>query len=184
MKIPSARIETRRLVLRCWEPRDAPLLKAAIDRSLPELRRWMPWAQEEPSEHVVIEQRLARFHEAFHAGQDFVYGIFDASEREVFGGSGLHPRIGADALEIGYWIRTDVTGRGYATEVAEALTNAALRDVGVSRVQIRCDPANHASAAIPRKLGYRQLETIVENALTPDGQPRDTMVWQITVNSP
>jgi len=58
--------------------------------------------------------------------------------------------------EIGYWVRSDRTGRGYATAAARALTRAALQASPlVHRVQIRCDPANLASAAIPPKLGYR-----------------------------
>ena len=31
---PAYRVETQRLVLRCWEPEDAPLLKRAIDESI------------------------------------------------------------------------------------------------------------------------------------------------------
>ena len=180
MRVPAARIETPRLVLRCKERRDAPLLKAAIDMSLTELRLWMPWALAEPSELPVIEQRIERFREEFHAGVDFAFGIFDPAEREILGGCGLHPRIGDDALEIGYWVRSDVAGRGYATEAAAALTRAAFVDVGVTRVQIRCDPANVASAAVPRKLGYRHMETLIGNASTPGGEPRDTMVWERT----
>ena len=34
--------------MRCWEPRDAPLLKEAVDSSLDHLRPWMPWAHDEP----------------------------------------------------------------------------------------------------------------------------------------
>ena len=34
-------------------------LKAAIDGSLAELQRWMPWAKSEPSEVPVIELRVA-----------------------------------------------------------------------------------------------------------------------------
>ena len=45
---PAYRIHTQRLVLRCWQPTDAPLLKAAIDASLEHLRPWLPWAQHEP----------------------------------------------------------------------------------------------------------------------------------------
>lgn len=39
---PAYRIVTPRLVIRCWNPPDAPLLKAAIDASLDHLRAWMP----------------------------------------------------------------------------------------------------------------------------------------------
>jgi RimJ/RimL family protein N-acetyltransferase len=62
---PAARIETRRLLLRRWEPADAPLLKQAIDASLPELRAWMPWAISEPSPIEVVRQRLEGFRERF-----------------------------------------------------------------------------------------------------------------------
>ena len=45
---PPYRIVTERLVVRCYDPRDAPLVKEAIDSSLDELRAWMPWAHDEP----------------------------------------------------------------------------------------------------------------------------------------
>ena len=48
MNDPPYRIVTERLVVRCWEPRDAPLLKEAVDSSLDDLRPWMPWAYDEP----------------------------------------------------------------------------------------------------------------------------------------
>ena len=41
----------------------------------------------------------------FDLGTDFVMGIFDRDESGVLGGTGLHKRRGAHALEIGYWIR-------------------------------------------------------------------------------
>ncbi len=47
---PAYRIHTERLVLRCWQPADAHLLKAAIDESIEHLSPWMPWIAEEPTE--------------------------------------------------------------------------------------------------------------------------------------
>ena len=46
---PTPVLETERLVLRCWRPSDAPLLRDAVDSSLDHLREWMPWAEDEPS---------------------------------------------------------------------------------------------------------------------------------------
>jgi len=167
------------MVLRCWMPDDAPNLKAAIDSSLEHLRRWMPWALDEPSELGQLTDRLTAFRAAFLSGDDFVYGIFDPAETEVLGGSGLHPRIGPGGLEIGYWIRADLLQRGLATEAARALTLAGLAIPGVGRIEIRCDPQNVASAAIPRRLGYRHRETHRSDATTPTGEPRDTMVFEL-----
>ena len=45
---PAYRIVTPRLVIRCWDPRDAQLAKEAIDSSLDHLRPWLPWAHHEP----------------------------------------------------------------------------------------------------------------------------------------
>ena len=156
---PAYRIVTRRLAVRCWEPRDAPLLKDAIDSSLDHLRAWMPWAQHEPQTLAEKVELLREFRGQFDLGANSVYAIFDAAEERVLGGTGLHPRIGPGALEIGYWIRADATGRGYATESTAALTRVAFEVADVDRVEIRCAPANLASAAIPQKLGYALVES-------------------------
>src|SRR5918993_2281639 len=134
---PPYRIVTERLVLRCWNPRDAPLLKEAVDSSLDSLRAWMPWASDEPTSLEEKGQLLRRFRGRFDLGQDFVYGIFDPEEAEVVGGTGLHTRAGDDALEIGYWIRDSRVGNGYATEVTAALTRVAFELCEVERVEIR-----------------------------------------------
>jgi len=156
---PAYRIVTPRLVLRCWDPRDAPLLKDAIDSSLDHLRPWMPWARHEPQTVAQKVELLREFRGQFDLGADSIYGIFDAGEERVLGGTGLHPRIGPGGLEIGYWIRADAAGRGFATESTAALTRVAFEVAGVERVEIRCAPENLASAAIPRKLGYSEEAT-------------------------
>jgi RimJ/RimL family protein N-acetyltransferase len=173
------RIATERLLLRCYRPEDAVLLKEAIDANLEHLRRWMPWAMDEPSPLDVLELRLADFASAFDAGEDWAYGIFEPAERTLYGGAGVHRRGAADVLEIGYWVRAELEGRGYVTEAAAALAQAALRVDGVERVEIRCDPRNTRSAAVPARLGFRFVETLIENTLTPTGEPRDTMVWEL-----
>jgi RimJ/RimL family protein N-acetyltransferase len=177
---PNSRIVTPRLVLRCWQLDDAALLKSAIDASLHHLQPWMSWARSEPSELAVIASRVAQMRDKFHEGPDWSYGVWDSTEREVLGGLGLHRRSQPDAVEIGYWLRGDMTGQGYATEAVGALTQAAFEDLGVQRVEIRCDPRNVRSAAVPRRLGYRHARTLENDSVTPDGRPRDTMVWELT----
>src|SRR5688500_1778869 len=107
---PAYRIETPRLVLRCWQPADAPLLAAATAASVEHLRPWMPWIQQEPEELEAKVQRLRAFRARFDTDVDYVYAIFSPDEREVIGGTGLHPRIGEGGLEIGYWISAPHAG--------------------------------------------------------------------------
>jgi RimJ/RimL family protein N-acetyltransferase len=152
------RIETERLVIRCWRPDDAALAKEAIDASLDHLREWMPWAQAEPTTLEEKRSLLESFAGMFERGEDFIYGIFDRTERRVVGGTGLHPRLEGDAREIGYWIRADATGRGLATESTAALTRVGFEVDRLELVEIHCDPANVRSAAIPRRLGYAEAD--------------------------
>ena len=47
----------------------------------------------------------------------------------------------------------------------------------IIKMEIRCDPKNVRSAAIPRKLGYTLEATFREDTKLSNGEWRDTMVW-------
>lgn len=176
---PAYRIHTSRLVIRCWHPADAPLLKTAIDDSLDHLRPWLPWTQHEPEDVQAKVQLLRTFRGQFDLGQDFYYGIFNRNETRVLGGTGLHRRLGEGAREIGYWIHTAHINQGLATEVSAALTKVAFEVERIRRVEIHCDPTNVRSAAVPRKLGYVHDATLRQRLLLAAGQYRDVMVWSL-----
>lgn len=173
---PAYRIETERLVLRCYDPSDAPLLEDAIRESLEHLKPWMPWAHAEPEPIEDKEERLRRFRGMFDLGQDYVYGIFDPQETRILGGTGLHTRLGEDELEIGYWIHKDYANRGLVTEATAALVKVAFEIIKVHRIEIHLDPANTASAAIPRKLGFTHEGTLRAKTRFLD-RWSDSMIW-------
>ena len=56
------------------------------------------------------------------------------------------------------------------------MTPVALGLPGVTRVEIHCDEANAASAAIPRKLGYR-LDRIGPHEPEAPGERGNRMIW-------
>lgn len=176
---PAYCIETPRLVVRCWNPADALLLKEAVDGSVEHLRPWMPWAADDPQPVENRIELIRQWRSQFDRGEQFVYGVFDRAETMVLGGSGLHTRVGPHGMEIGYWIRVSHINQGYATEVAAALTAVAFRVHGVDRVEIHCDPANTRSAAVPAKLGYTHEATLRRRIHWPDGQLIDMMIWTI-----
>jgi RimJ/RimL family protein N-acetyltransferase len=157
--------------VRCWEPHDAQRLKEAVDSSLDHLRPWLPWAHEAPLPVGEVVDLLRSFRGRFDLGQDFVYGILSPDESEVLGGTGLHTRRGEGVFEIGYWIRASRAGEGLATESTAALTRVAFELCGVGRVEIRADPANEPSKAIPRKLGFVEEGTLRRVAHGSDGTP-------------
>jgi RimJ/RimL family protein N-acetyltransferase len=171
------RIEHPAFVLRCRDQADAPLVKEAVDENLEHLRRFMPWAWNEPEP---VEQKAARLRDArekFLRGEDWQFGIFAADETRLLGAIGLHPGAAPGTLEIGYWLREDAMGRGIATEATRILTRLAFTVLGASRVEIRCDAANERSGAVPRRLGF-VLEATRDEVY--EGRPRLGQTWART----
>lgn len=171
------RVETERLVLRCYDPADAPLVADAVESSLEHLRPFMPWIRDEP---LTLEQRvelLRGFRAAFDTGENFVYGIFDRDEQELLGGTGLHPRVGPGGLEIGYFVRSSRLREGIATESTAALTRIAFEVCRADRVEVRIEPANAASFGVPRKLGFPEEATLRRRLIAEPGGPlRDVVI--------
>ena len=173
---PAYRIETARLVVRCYSPSDAQMLADSVSESVEHLKPWMPWAHYEPEPIEFKVERLKRFRSDFDRGENFVYGIFNKEETRLLGGTGFHPRIGEQQLEIGYWIHKDFINQGLVTESTAALIKVAFEIIHIHRIEIHCDPGNLASASIPRKLGFTHEGTL--RAKTPFLDSwSDSMVW-------
>lgn len=158
-------VQTPRLTLRQWTPKDVDHLAAAISASLPELLPWMPWAAYEPVPVADRLQLIEQWRGDQQSEGSSVLGVFAGDD--VVGGAGLHNRIGPTALEIGYWLVTSQTGKGYASELARALTTEAFKQEGIETVEIRCDRANIRSAAVPRRLGFELVEEVREDITAP-----------------
>ena len=174
------RIETERLVVRCYERADAALLKEAIDSSLEHLRAWMPWADSEPQTLAEKTELIETFRAMWAAGENFVYGIFSVDESRLLGGTGLHARVGPGGLEIGYWVRADATRQGLATESAAALTRVGFEICGADRIEIRIDPDIAACLGVPRKLGFTEEATLRRRLPARAGEPlRDVTLFSL-----
>ena len=125
---------------------------------------------------------LRRYRGEFDLGKDYVYGVFNRDESQVLGGTGLHMRLGEGAREIGYWIHKDHIGRGLATELTTALTKVAFKVDRVERVEIHCDPENHASAAVARKSGFMHEKT-AQKETADNSEPVYEMIWVMHVDT-
>ncbi|MEL6658611.1 MAG: GNAT family protein [Bacteroidota bacterium] len=171
------RIETERLVIRCYQPQDAELLKRSIDESLEHLLPWMTWAKNEPESIQVKRERIRRFRGEFDLGLDYTFGIFSRDEQQLIGSTGLHTRIGKNAREIGYWINANYVQQGYATETVSALIKVSFEIEELERIEIRIIPENRASQRIPKKLGFLYEGTLKNRMADTEGQARDMMIW-------
>lgn len=176
LRVPE-QILTPRLLLRAVGEQDARSLHQALELSWEELREVAPWAREMPTLEEETEYcRQAR--QRFLAREDLAYVILEQSSGEVLGGAGFHRMDwSVPRMEIGYWIRSDRTGNGFAAEAAAALERVALIDLGAQRVELRIFTGNAASRRVAEKLGF-ELEAILHrNDRDPLGRLQDTCVY-------
>lgn len=172
---PAWRIRTERLELRPWLPTDVPAYMAVLDDSRAHLSPWLPWAVDPFDEDEAV-RRFMRFHGAFARSEEFVYGVFRGGE--VVGGIGLHLRVGPQAAEVGYWLARAHTGQGYVTEAVRAVCQVGLGLHGYDRIEIRMEPENHRSAAVPARLGFALDPVLHRLPVRPEG-PVDCQVWTL-----
>lgn len=125
--------------------------------SFDELHKWMTWARDVPTRESVAEY-LRRAETEFVEDCEWGYVLVEKSTGEIVGGAAMGINDDdRDCPEIGYWVRTDRTGRGYASTAASALADAAFRYLPVDHVKIRMDQANAPSVAVAQRIGFRLL---------------------------
>jgi RimJ/RimL family protein N-acetyltransferase len=175
---PPERVEAGRVILRRVQASDAGAIAAAVSTSLDHLRPWMPWATREAADRG---NQLVRVEEADHSwesGLGYTYSVLTAEHGTLVGEIAMHRREDDHSVELGYWIAAGQARRGYATLAADAMTSVALTLPDIVRVEIHCDAANTASAAVARKLGYR-LNRIEERHPEAPGESGRLMVWTL-----
>lgn len=94
------------------------------------------------------------------------YGLMAAVSREtgeLVGRCGFHVWSIElrDEVEIGWLIRRDCWGRGYATEIGASLRDYGFEMLGLHRLISVIDPANAASIRVAEKLGetlWKEIE--------------------------
>ncbi len=151
-------IVTPRLLIRPPQKGDGQDLFDAKSASWSELTKWMPWA-ENPEEHsadkdeIMCRQKYA----AYLLREDLMMFAFDRATEKLVASSGLHRMDWrARTFEIGYWVRSDETRKGYATEVTNALLHYAFNQLAANRVYICHDSENNGSRRVIEKLGFEK----------------------------
>jgi ribosomal-protein-serine acetyltransferase len=176
MDEPSEVLDSGQVQLRRWHAGDADTVDRVVTESLEHLLPWMPWASGYNHDRAV--QFAVQSERDWESGAAYQYAI--TTDGVVVGSCGLMRRIGPGGLEIGYWLHPAWTGRGLATSATEALQRQAFALPGVARVEIHHDAANTASGAIPRRLGYTEVErrSPTQDALAP-GEVGTRVVWRL-----
>lgn len=162
-------IRTPRLMLRNVLPGDGAEMHEIKVESFDDLCKWMPWTKLGVGTVDDAEKVIRENHAKYILREDMMMAAFTHDGR-LIAMCGLH-RMDWEfrSFEIGYYVRSSDHNKGYATELANALTRFAFGALEARRVIICAATANAASRRVIEKLGY-ELESLVKaDALLPDG---------------
>lgn len=176
-------LATDRLTLRPFTADDADLL-IELD-SDPEVMRYLSGGEATPSE-IVREQILPSLLAAYERW-DGDFGLFAAYEKEsgdFIGWFCLRPERGGplDQVELGYRLRRDAWGKGYATECSRALLRKAFSELDVRVVWGETMSVNLPSQNVMEKLDMTVTETLdtPEDMLAVEGSELGGLRYEIT----
>lgn len=163
----------KHLILRPFEPTDAPKINEAIESSLTELHQFMAWSHQPISLSQQVDYIL-KCRSDYFLGFRFEMGVFDGKTNEFLMGAAYHlsNRLNPLCFEIGYWTVTKHTGKGLATLATKILTAVAFEFLAADRVTIACDLANLASRRVIEKCQFH-FEGELRNAVA---KPRPEMI--------
>ncbi len=163
-------MELRRdeITLREPQPADAAAITDAVQASLVELSPWMPWATSDYDQDSALRWIKGEF------GDTHRFAIFDVDDA-LIGGCGLKIVDSQNKrANLGYWVRSNRTGRGVATTATNLLARHGIK-AGLHRIEIVASTLNPASRRVAERAGA-QYEGIARDRLLLRGKYHDAHV--------
>ncbi len=169
-----------RVLLRPYRPGDGAALFAAIDGHRAELGKWLGWLDQHRTPDD-SEAYVRRFHAKWQERSSLILAIWSRDGKDYLGGTGFH---GLDwtvpSCELGYFLRPDAHGRGYASEAVRLLVDFGLKSLAARRIWASCDAQNVRSVRVLERCGFAREGTLKNERRNLQGGLRDTLLFGLT----
>lgn len=165
-EFPEVKITADRLDIREYGPADLALAEELQSRGEPE-----PLPPGAPSSPGDLTAWLADgVHQPRHAGNGVHLMMLDRASGRIVGSISLfHADWEVRSAEIGYGVRGDQRGQGYASEALGAVARWALTEGGIQRAWLTANTDNVASVRVAEKAGFHREGTLRRAGLEDDG---------------
>ncbi len=168
---------TPNLVLRPFRRRDAESLSIAVEASLPDLSRWLPWAAAGYAKGDAaryIRESMSAWSEG--RAWDFAIRRPANPDRHIGNVSIWHTSRQGPTGEIGYWVHSAEAGKGVITEATAEILRLGFDELDMHRIVLRIAVGNHASERVAEKLGFLLEGTLREEVRVGD-EWLDHTIW-------
>ena len=167
------------IALQKYSNEDIPQLFEAISVSIDRVYPWLPWCH--PNYTIAeteawIKTRPLRWDER----EEFGFSIRNR-QNTIIGGCGIGIRSSSWCGNLGYWLRTGYTGKGYATEATKLLAKFGINQLQLKRIEIIASVENTPSHKVAQRAGaYR--EGIARNKLLIHNKFHDAVIYSFVPN--
>lgn len=178
--MPDTLFTTERLVLRRWRDGDMDLWLEHLNT--PAVKAYLGGVQTREQ----VAERFARMVPAWDEDGFSFLAVERRSDGVFLGTCGLAPIAGdaapeplASGHQVGWQIRADAWGQGYASEAARAMLAQAFDDLGWDVLYAQTSERNTGSWRVMQRLGMERRADLdyVDEAYPPEDNP--TMVWSL-----
>ena len=148
-------IKTTRLIIRPIEQGDSDAIHVYAGSPDIDMMMFLPNETMEDTEKFV-DFAVSEWSKAEPEDREYVILL----DGEIIGGVNLEKceSVSGNVFEIGWIIRQDKRGQGFATEAAKALIDYAFTELNAYHVQAHCDSRNAASEGVMKKLGMTLID--------------------------
>jgi len=166
------------ILLRAFRLDDAEAIYEAVVESKQQLSRWLSWCHDKYAIADTIEF-LKKRGEAFEKDDEYAFAIVERSGGRFVGATGVN-QLDKAALRanLGYWLRTAATGRGYATQSTLLLARWAFETLGIERIEIVAATGNRESQRVAARAGATR-EGIARRRLRVGPVQHDAVVFSL-----
>lgn len=113
----------------------------------------MPWAvRPDPKETEAFVERATK---EWRIGRERHFMVL--YEDQVCGQCSLdHADLPHSSYEMGYWMRSDLCGKGLMTEAAREVVRFGFAELDIHRIGLRAGTQNAASIRVAEKVGFKR----------------------------
>ncbi|MEE8046129.1 MAG: GNAT family protein, partial [Dehalococcoidia bacterium] len=154
------------ILLRPSDESDRDAMWKALDAGRDYIAKYLPWMAgfDTEEKHALGFNKRHFEKDLLNGGCDYIVEY----KGQLAGTAGFPPPNRDNGVEIGYWLRQDLQGRGIITRTVSALIDMAIVQMGLHRVTIRAATSNLPSRAIPERLGFKHEGTMREASFVND----------------
>jgi ribosomal-protein-alanine N-acetyltransferase len=159
--------------LRDFRPDDIPQALAVVGDD--KVTRWLSFDSRDHDQTAAMITSAIERAQAEHR-TEYYLAITDKTDNMIgFARLGLS---GVKAAKLGYAIRADRWGHGYATDATRTLTTYGFHTLGLHRITAAIGPDNTASITVAKRLGMTYEGRLRDHVHT-NGAWRDSLLYSV-----